>query len=142
MMGHFCRLISDLELRNLPLLGRKYTWSNQQDVPTLVKLDRILCSSDWEQIFPNCLLQSCASEGSDHCPLLLGLNDVHPGKARFHFESFWTSLDGFQDAVAEAWASEPALHCPFDTLARKFRATVRKLESKESWICQYSTCSC
>jgi len=50
-MGRFRRLISDLELRDLPLLGRKYTWSNQQDVPTLVKLDRILCSSDWEQIF-------------------------------------------------------------------------------------------
>jgi len=128
MMGRFRRLISDLELRDLPLLGRKYTWSNQQDVPTLVKLDRIICSSDWEQIFPNCLLQSCASEGSDHCPLL-GLNDVHPGKARFHFESFWTSLDGFQDDVAEAWASEPASHFPFDTLARKFRATVRKLQS-------------
>jgi len=129
MMGRFRRLISDLELKDLPLLGRKYTWSNQQNSPTLVKLDRVLCSADWEQLFPNCLLQSCATDGFDHCPLLLGLNDVHPRKARFHFEAFWTSLEGFQDVVAAAWASEPASHCPFDTLARNFRATVRNLQS-------------
>ena len=84
---------------------------------------------DWEQLLPNCPLQSCATDGSDHCPLLLGLNDVHPGKARFHFEAFWTKLDGFQAAVESAWASEPASSCPFDTLACKFRATVRSLQS-------------
>jgi len=129
MTGRFRCLINELELKDLPLLGRKFTWSNQQDSPTLVKLDRVLCSADWEQLFPNCLLQSCATDGSDHCPLLLGMNDVQPGKARFHFEAFWTKLEGFQDAVASAWASEPASHCPFDTLARKFRATVRSLQS-------------
>ena len=31
MMGRFRRLTSDLELKDLPLLGRKYTWSNLQD---------------------------------------------------------------------------------------------------------------
>ena len=38
MMGWFRRFINDL-----PLHGRKYTWSNQQDSPTLAKLDRVLC---------------------------------------------------------------------------------------------------
>ncbi|KAG2549089.1 hypothetical protein PVAP13_9KG170413, partial [Panicum virgatum] len=80
-------------------------------------------------LFPNCPLQSCATDGSDHCPLLLGLNDVHPGKAKFHFEAFWTSLEGFQEVVAAAWTSERTSHCPFDTLARKFRATVTNLQS-------------
>ena len=78
MMGRFRRCINDLELSEVPLQGRKFTWSNQQDNPTLVKLDRVFCSSEWEQIFPNCLLQSSATEGSDHCPLLLGLHDVQP----------------------------------------------------------------
>jgi len=80
-------------------------------------------------MFPNCLLQSCATDGSDHCPLLLGLNDVQSVKARFHFEAFWPSLDDFQEVVAAAWASEAVSHCPFDTLARKFRTLVRKLQS-------------
>jgi endonuclease/exonuclease/phosphatase family metal-dependent hydrolase len=66
MMGRFRSLINDLELKDLPLLGRKYTWSNQQDSLT----DRVLCSADWEQLFPNFLLQSSATDGSDNCPLL------------------------------------------------------------------------
>ena len=57
------------------------------------------------------------------------MNDVQPAKARFHFEAFWPSLDGFQEVVAAAWASEAVSHCPFDTLARKFRTLVRKLQS-------------
>jgi len=95
MMGRFRRLINELELKELPLQGRKFTWSNQQESPTLVKLDRVFCSSEWENLFPNCLLQSGASDGSDHCPLLLGLHDVQPRKARFHFKSFWCKLEGF-----------------------------------------------
>jgi hypothetical protein len=117
-----------LELRDLPLHGWKFTWSNQQVAPTLVKLDRALCSTKWEQLFPNCLLQSGATDGSDHCPVL-GLRDIQPSKARFHFEAFWTKLDGFQEVVESAWASVTVSSCPFDTLAKKFRATVRALQS-------------
>jgi exonuclease III len=96
MMGRFRRFINDLTLKEIPLHGRKFTWSNQQVSPTLVKLDRVLCTVDWEDRFPNCLLQSLASDDSDHCPLLLGLWDNAPGHRRFHFESFWPKLDGFQ----------------------------------------------
>ena len=113
----------------MSLHGRKFTWSNQQDSPTLVRLDRVLCSSNWEQLFPNNLLQSLTTEGSDHCPLLLSLNAVKPGKARFHFEAFWTKLDGFHSAVEEAWSSVPAVGCPFVTLANKFKAVVKGLQS-------------
>lgn len=89
MMGRFRRLINDLELHDVLLHGRKFTWSNQQDAPTLVRLDRALCSTDWNHVFPNHLLQSAATDGSDHCPLLLSLNAIKAGKARFHFEAFW-----------------------------------------------------
>jgi hypothetical protein len=39
-MGMFCRCLNDLELRESPLLGRRFTWSNERSSPTLVKLDR------------------------------------------------------------------------------------------------------
>jgi len=38
--------INDLALKEIQLHGRKYTWTNQQDNPVLVKLDRVLCSAD------------------------------------------------------------------------------------------------
>lgn len=58
---------------------------------------------EWEELFPDCLLQSMASNDSDHCPLLLGLKDNLPGTRRFHFEAFWLKLEGFQDAVSLGW---------------------------------------
>jgi hypothetical protein len=67
--------------------------------PTLVKLDRVFCSVDWEDIFLNCLLQSAATEDSDHCPLILGLVDGHPGKKRFQFECFIASGRNFRASM-------------------------------------------
>lgn len=109
--------------------GRKFTWSNHQDTPTLVKLDRMLCTVDWEQLFPNCLLQSASSDGSDHCPLLLGLHGLKPGRRRFHFESHWTKLPAFLGVVESAWTSISSSSCPFVSLSRKFGATVKRLQS-------------
>jgi len=71
-----------------------------------------------------------ASDDLDHCPLLLGLRDNNTqGRRRFHFESFWPKLDGFQEAVSASWTSVPAAPCPFITLARKFKATTTGLQS-------------
>lgn len=36
MMGRFKRLLNDLELREIELLGRRFTWSNERTTPTLV----------------------------------------------------------------------------------------------------------
>jgi exonuclease III len=73
MMGRFRSLIDDLALKEIQLLGRKFTWSNQQANPTLVHLDRVFCTVDWENFYPDALLHSAATEDSDHCSLLLGL---------------------------------------------------------------------
>ena len=34
------------------MTGGCYTWSNKQDNPTLEKLDRVLMSPDWEDLYP------------------------------------------------------------------------------------------
>jgi hypothetical protein len=46
MMCCFCGLVNGLGLKEIPLLGRCYTWSNEREAPTLVKLDRVLCTID------------------------------------------------------------------------------------------------
>jgi exonuclease III len=119
MMGRFRRWINDMAVTELPLHGRKFTWSSSPSSasPTLVKLDRVFCSLDWEEMFPDCLLQSSASDDSDHCPLILGLRNSIASKRRFHFESFWPSLDGFLETVVTAWSSVQPLPCPVQTLS-------------------------
>lgn len=53
----FNQIINSYELRELPLSGGKFTWSNNRENPTLEKLDRILISSSWENEFPLCNLR-------------------------------------------------------------------------------------
>lgn len=50
MMGRFRKLINDLHLFELPLLGIKFTWSNERS-STLVRLDRVFHTSDWGIFF-------------------------------------------------------------------------------------------
>ena len=49
MMGRFWRVLNDLALKEVYLNGCRYTWSNGQDPPMLVHLDRVFCTADWEE---------------------------------------------------------------------------------------------
>jgi hypothetical protein len=66
MMGRFRRFLDEVEVKEIPLLGRKYTWSNERSSPTLVRLDQAFCCVNWEEIFRDAVLQSTASVVSDH----------------------------------------------------------------------------
>ena len=66
---------------------------------------------------------------SDHCPLIIGLNDMLPGKGRFHFASFWPKLEGFHEVVGQAWGSVEARACPLETLSLKFKYLTRALQN-------------
>ena len=129
LMGRFRWFVNELVLKEIPLLGRRYTWSNERDSPTLVKLDRVLCTNDWEDIYMDCVLQTHATEMSDHCPLILGLREGFIGKRRFHFESFWTRLDGFHETVQKSWES-PVQDCsPLLRISIKLKRLAKALQS-------------
>ena len=54
----FNTIIESLDLREIELSGRKFTWANSLPVPTFEKLDRVLASVDWEQKFPLVTVQA------------------------------------------------------------------------------------
>lgn len=129
MMGRFHCFTNELELREIPLLGKKFTWSNERVAPTLIRLDRVFVSSDWDNLFPDCLLQSVASLISDHCPLRLGLLECTQGKRRFHFESYWPKLDCFLEKVQRSWNLPVQATCPLQRLADKLKRLANHLQS-------------
>lgn len=129
MIGRFRHLINDLELQEIDLIGRRYMWSSERNAPTLVLLDRAFCNNEWDLLFPNHILHSTAAGISDHCPLIVALRGDSPEKRRFHFESFWPRLEGFQDTIAQAWNATTQGLCPIEKLANKLRATSRALQS-------------
>lgn len=119
LMGRFRRFLDDTEVMEIPLLGRKFTWSNERASPTLVRLDRAFCCSDWDIIFPDSVLQSSASTVSDHCPLILGLKVASRGRRRFHFESFWPKLPWFCEAVQQNWSAPVQSLCAVERVFLK-----------------------
>lgn len=68
LMAAFKDAIQDLELRELNLRGRKFTWSNDS---TQTRIDRTFCTAEWDFMMPGCMLQALSSLVSDHTPLLL-----------------------------------------------------------------------
>lgn len=129
LMDRFQRFIYDHEIKEIPLTRRRYTWSNERDAPTMVKLDNFLCTTDWENIFPDCILQSQASQVSDHCPLLLGLTASCHETKQFHFESFWTERPGFHDVVAESWDQHVPASCAMEQVSIKLKRLTSALQS-------------
>ena len=76
----FNAIIENLDLREIDLSGRQFTWANRRDTPTFEKLDRILASVEWEQKFPLVSVRTLTRTGSDHTPLLLDSgNHAHIG---------------------------------------------------------------
>ncbi|PNT63569.1 hypothetical protein BRADI_4g17414v3 [Brachypodium distachyon] len=67
----FNAIIHAFTLREIALSGGKFTWTNGQDPPTLVKLDRVLMSDNWEDIFPLVSVRKLPRSFSDHNVLLL-----------------------------------------------------------------------
>lgn len=129
MMGRFRRFLNDGVLKELYLHGRRYTWSNERETPTLARLDRVFCSSDWEEMHSSCSLRCLSSVISDHCPLLLDCTPVAAGRGRFQFEQFWMNLDGFEEVVGSAWSVIDGDPNPYRRLVAKLKCTARQLMS-------------
>ena len=87
----FNAIIEGLDLREIELSGRQFTWENRKKNPTFEKLDRVIESVSWEQKFHLVCVRALTMEGSDHTTLLLDLGEqAHLGnKAHFSFELSW-----------------------------------------------------
>jgi hypothetical protein len=68
----------------------------------MIGIDRMFCSTSWEEIFPTAHMHAWASTASNHNPLILqGETDKTRFKC-FRFESYWLGLPGFLDVVKHA----------------------------------------
>ena len=125
----FNAIIEMLNLRELELIGRKYTWANYVEVPTYEKLDRILVTTDWEQKISLASVQALTREISDHTPPLLDSGEPsHRGNVlNFKFELGWLTRDGFFGLVKEVWKSKNRGRSPMEKWQNKIRRLRRFL---------------
>jgi hypothetical protein len=95
-----------MQVREVQLTGRKFTWSNKQSSLTLSRIDRVFCTPTWEELYAQSHIQPISSLISNHCPLLLTSSNIPKFKPRFRFESHWVSMPSFHEKVHEAWNKE------------------------------------
>jgi hypothetical protein len=104
----FNAVIDSLDLREIEMSGRRFTWANSRRIPTYERLDRVLVSTEWEQQYPLVTVEALNREISDHTPLLLCLREgtKRKGPPPFKFELGWLLKEGFSDVVSEVWKKE------------------------------------
>lgn len=98
--------IDSLDLREVSMTGRQFTWANNLPEPTYEKLDRVLMDTNWELKYP--MMSVRALERiivfSDNAPILLSTGLPRPpSNRRFKFELSWLNRDAFQTMVKRIW---------------------------------------
>lgn len=123
LMGRFRSTLNTLELKDIRLQNRQFTWSNEQGNPILSKLDRILSNSEGDILFSGHSLLALSTSCSDHCQLLLAPMQEPKRKPRFRFENFWIRVEGFLGVVTQAWNEPIQEGHPTWRLSQKLRNT-------------------
>jgi hypothetical protein len=121
----FNAVIDSLDLREVSMTGRQFTWANSLPDPTYEKLDRVLMDTDWEDKFPMVSVRALERiEGlSDHAPILLSTGTPRPPcKRSFKFELGWLQREGFHDMVKDVWERPVLGQSPIVRWNNKMRA--------------------
>lgn len=104
LMELFNNFIGDLQLREIHVNGVKFTWSNKQQDPLLIKLDRILALTCWDSHFGSSFAWAKARVGSDHSPLILDTGEQRICRSKyFFFQEKWLEASDFVDMVRGKW---------------------------------------
>jgi hypothetical protein len=118
----FNEIIGHLGLLELPLKGRRFTWSNMQAQPLLEQLDWFFTSAEWISSYPNTTVMPLANTASDHVPCVVNIDTVIPKASIFRFESFWVDQPGFMDCVKKPWDTNSTKKYTSAIIAGKFKA--------------------
>lgn len=121
--------INDLNLIELPLLDRLFTWTNKRTVPTLERLDRAFINLEWDGVLPSTLLSSMTRRTSDHVPLKIEISTAIPKSQVFRFENYWVKDATFLPIIVSAWNCRIPNSDPAVVISTKLKRTRRSIKS-------------
>ncbi|MCH80895.1 LINE-1 reverse transcriptase like, partial [Trifolium medium] len=100
----FQNFMEDLELVDLPLLGRRFTWYHANG-RAMSRIDRILISDEWALRWGNDVLWVLPRDVLDHCPLILKPSQEDWGPKSFRFINFWLDNKKLKEVVETYWVN-------------------------------------
>jgi exonuclease III len=128
LMLRFSKTLNHLEVKEADLIDIKFTWTNNQDPPTLTRIDMAFHTPMREDMYMHLVLHPLSSSISHHCPLLLLPLCHPPTKPKFRFEAFWTQMPGYVDCVQKVWSKAvPSNQNPLQVFHTKLSRTAKAL---------------
>ncbi|WJX28141.1 hypothetical protein P8452_16895 [Trifolium repens] len=107
-MVEFNSFLDHLDLVDMPLIGRSFTWFHPNGV-AMSRLDRILLSSSWCDVWGTPCVWALSRDVADHFPLVLKYNSSDWGPKPFRFNNFWLQHCDFKALVTNAWEAQEAV---------------------------------
>ena len=117
----FNEVISSQGLLEIPLFGKRFTWSNKQQPPLLERIDWFFTSISWTLLYPNTKSTTLVAEVSDHTPCLIEVATDIPKGSIFHFENYWMEHEHFVQIVQYGWSISTFHTDVAKTLTAKFK---------------------
>ncbi|XP_057756421.1 uncharacterized protein LOC130975687 [Arachis stenosperma] len=96
----FKNWIQDMNLVDMPLTDRKFTWFRGRFCS---RIDRVLLSLEWLEEFPESRLRGGPRGLSDHCPIIVEDRKLSVGPRPFRSLDSWFTHKGFFRMVKEEW---------------------------------------
>jgi hypothetical protein len=106
-MREFDDFLGELEVIDMPLVGRSFTWFHPNGV-AMSRLDRILISAPWFDVWGEPEVRVLDRDVADHCALILKYSFDDWGPKPFRFNNFWLLCRDFKDVVKVTWESSNA----------------------------------
>lgn len=103
LMNQFNDLLSFLQVQEISLQNRQFTWSSKRPNPSFSKLDRAFVSTDLSLQFPLICLVALEMSASDHAPLLLTCRHNQTTPKEFRLEKGWFRYHKMKEIVDNTW---------------------------------------
>ncbi|XP_031099760.1 uncharacterized protein LOC116003956 [Ipomoea triloba] len=109
LINGFRDAVESSGLSDFSFEGYQFTWERSKDTPNWVeaKLDKILTSDSWNDLFMHAKASSVIAPKSDLLPLHLHMYQAinQKPKGRFRFENLWLKESLCRDVMIECWSN-------------------------------------
>ncbi|KAL0926287.1 hypothetical protein M5K25_002504 [Dendrobium thyrsiflorum] len=117
------------DFHDVGTVGPSYTWCNNKEEAARIweRLDRSLLNSAALQMVPLARIKHLARVASDHCPIILKVDEKHHNKTKkLRFEDTWRSYPAAWNIVVNSWKKSDFGN-DGDVLKRKLCRTMKAL---------------
>ena len=104
-MQPFRDILDECGFMDMGFVGSQFTWHKHfVDYTVWERLDRIVATNDWFNLFPNTKIHHLDMTSSNHKPLLIVPDGMECRFQKpFCFDQMWMSNKGYSDTIEAVW---------------------------------------